>query len=221
MAFTVPSLSSYHSPKLTNHKGPVPEVVLMMAITRWRDAASLKRLALALVLFLYSRKTWRSLRENHRQLKAGADPRSAAKPLARRVLKYTFLAQLLAACEYLLVLVKPAVSLRIGQTLVWTGRQEARHLRYAHTHERQTLDLYGVDKSSKRPMLVFVHGGAWSFGHKWQYALVGSYLSAALGTLVAVVNYRTYPSGSVLDMVEDVDNAVRLRAGSLSLSLRR
>lgn len=181
-----------------------------MAITRWRNAASLKRLALALVLFLYSRKTWRSLRENHRQLKAGADPLSASQ-----VLKYTFLAQLLAACEYLLVLVKPVVSLRIGRSLVWTGSREARHLRYGHTHERQALDLYGVDKAAKRPVLVFVHGGAWSFGHKWQYALVGSYLSGALGALVAVVNYRTYPSGSVLDMVEDVDNAVRLRADSL------
>lgn len=188
----------------------------MMAITRWRKAASLKRLALALVLFLYSRKTWRSLRENHRQLKAGAEVLSVSSPFTQQVLKYTFLAQLLAACEYLLVLVKPAVSLRIGRILVWTGCQEAKHLRYDHTHERQTLDLYGVDKTAKkRPVLVFVHGGAWSFGHKWQYALVGSYLSSALGSLVAVINYRTYPSGAVLDMVEDVDNAVRRTVNSL------
>ncbi|KAI9982928.1 hypothetical protein PInf_006732 [Phytophthora infestans] len=52
-----------------------------------------------------------------------------------------------------------------------------------------------------------MHGGAWSFGHKWQYALVGEYL-ATQGFLVAVLDYRTFPYGSVVDMIEDVENAV-------------
>ncbi|GMF17969.1 unnamed protein product [Phytophthora lilii] len=52
-----------------------------------------------------------------------------------------------------------------------------------------------------------MHGGAGSFGHKWQYALVGEFL-ASQGFLVAVINYRTFPTGSVVDMVEDVENAV-------------
>jgi len=34
---------------------------------------------------------------------------------------------------------------------------------------------------------------------------------AAQGALVAVINYRTFPTGSTIDMVDDVEKAVRSR----------
>ncbi|KUF89038.1 hypothetical protein AM588_10002126 [Phytophthora nicotianae] len=108
---------------------------------------------------------------------------------------------------------------RIGRLLVWTPRDCRVNCRYG-PHERNTLDVYGVQAHGEttvaKPVLVFMHGGAWSFGHKWQYALVGEYL-ATQGFLVAVINYRTFPNGSVLDMIEDVENAVFWVAENCSL----
>lgn len=162
-----------------------------------------RRLALAAALLMYARTTSRSLVQQH-QLLLRQDPQP---PLIHSTLKYTATGQLIAGSEFLLALVKPRLAARIARLLLHTPRDCRTSCRYG-PHERNTLDVYGIDrKSPSRPVLVFMHGGAWSFGHKWQYALVGEYL-ATQGFVVAIVNYRTFPNGSVMDMVEDIESAV-------------
>lgn len=90
----------------------------------------------------------------------------------------TSVGQLIASSEYLLCLVKPQLAARIGRLLLRKPRDCRVNCRYG-PHERHTLDVYGVHEQQQqqapaKPVLVFMHGGAWSFGHKWQYALVGS-----------------------------------------------
>eukprot|EP00793_Prasinoderma_coloniale_P000167 PRCOL_00005676-RA len=58
-----------------------------------------------------------------------------------------------------------------------------------------------------RPMVVFVPGGVWIIGYKAWGALLGRTLMCA-GFVVACVDYRNFPMGSVSAMEEDVTAAV-------------
>lgn len=171
-----------------------------------RRQRALRRLAAAVLVVLYARRTNQSL--GQQRVLLAQDEQLPPSEQLRAALRYTIWGQLIASSEYLLCLVKPALAARIGRLLVRTPRDAVANLTYG-PNDRNTLDLYGVGGAPK-PVIVFMHGGAWSFGHKWQYALVGEYL-ATQGFLVAVVNYRTFPAGSVMDMVEDIENAVRTR----------
>eukprot|EP00644_Phytophthora_capsici_P001599 jgi/Phyca11/531333/estExt2_fgenesh1_pm.C_PHYCAscaffold_1120002 len=164
------------------------------------------RVALALALLAYARNTGRNLRQQHLLLLQN-EPRLPWVEHVQAALKYTSTGQLIASSEYLLCLVKPQLAARIGRLLLWAPRDCRVNCRYG-PYDRNSLDVYGVQETgAAKPVLVFMHGGAWSFGHKWQYALVGEYL-ATQGFLVAVINYRTFPNGSVVDMIEDIENAV-------------
>eukprot|EP01138_Halocafeteria_seosinensis_P013204 gb/GECG01013486.1/.p1 GENE.gb/GECG01013486.1/~~gb/GECG01013486.1/.p1 ORF type:complete len:292 (+),score=17.45 gb/GECG01013486.1/:1-876(+) len=76
-------------------------------------------------------------------------------------------------------------------------------------YSRCRLDIYSpeIPNLVDRPVILFFHGGAWAWGHKWEYAALGKNLTY-LGAIVAVVNYRVYPLGNASDMVEDVIDAV-------------
>ena len=43
---------------------------------------------------------------------------------------------------------------------------------YAATHAKQRLDVH-ESTIQNSPVVLFVHGGAWGSGDKWQYALLG------------------------------------------------
>lgn len=213
---------------------PPPPVVAVEGLRK-----RVTRFCLAALGIAYLRRTWTSFFQQRAMLRlqqtaaaavataskagmaiAGRPPRRSDH-LLWRALTYTLTSQLIAASEFLLPLVKPLLAVRIGRLLVWKGPRVQPNAVYG-PHTRNTVDVYGiesatghmrkagdVDPDARKPVLVFVHGGAWSFGHKWQYGLVGEYLASTLGVLVAVVNYRTYPMGHVQDMVEDVERAVR------------
>ena len=165
-----------------------------------------QRFMLVVALCAYAGHTGRSLCQQHAQLQRSR-PRLHWLAVVRAALKYTSIGQLIASSEYLLCLLKPLLVLRLSRLLLWTPRG-CRVNRCYGDHKRQRLDIYGVEGGANKPVLVFLHGGAWSYGHKWQYALVGQYL-ATHGFLVAIVSYRTFPHGSVVEMVEDIENAVR------------
>lgn len=57
------------------------------------------------------------------------------------------------------------------------------------------------------PVVIFITGGAWSIGYKAWGALLGLGLSAH-GILVASVDYRNFPQGSVSDMSRDVSQSI-------------
>lgn len=164
----------------------------------------------ALVLVLYARYTTSSLRAHHAVLSRQEEGRLARGEHVRAVLRYTFWGQFFAASQYVVCLVKPSLGWRILRSFIWKPRDAVRGIAYG-LHARNTLDLYGVSAAGSeqnKPVVVFVHGGTWTRGSKWVYALVGEFL-AVQGALVAVVNYRTFPTGSALEMVDDVNQAVR------------
>ncbi|KAN0016133.1 hypothetical protein ACTFIU_006088 [Dictyostelium citrinum] len=65
---------------------------------------------------------------------------------------------------------------------------------------------YLLNNKKDLPVVIFMHGGSWGFGHKLQYILLGKKLSDR-GIVTMVINYRLTPKGNIDDMLEDIDNA--------------
>ena len=70
-----------------------------------------------------------------------------------------------------------------------------------------SLDVYPALTTSRQvsglvPVVVFVYGGAWGSGNKWMYARLAAMLRDACGAVVVVPNYPTYPTGTMLEMIE-------------------
>lgn len=74
---------------------------------------------------------------------------------------------------------------------------------------RQRLDLYRGESQSTEavPLIVFVHGGAWSHGDKRDYAFIGEALIRS-GCNVAILNYRLAPEHVFPSYVNDIDRAL-------------
>jgi len=74
---------------------------------------------------------------------------------------------------------------------------------------RQQLDIYIPSNLSDEalPVIVFFHGGRWTFGDKSQYKFVGDRLSQ-LGYVVVMPNTRLYPDVKFPVFVEDAAKAV-------------
>ncbi|KAJ7553118.1 hypothetical protein O6H91_06G084900 [Diphasiastrum complanatum] len=69
---------------------------------------------------------------------------------------------------------------------------------------RNRLDLYLPQKLNKpKPAVAFVTGGAWIIGYKAWGALLAQEL-AEEDVIVACIDYRNFPQGTVTDMVADV-----------------
>jgi len=75
--------------------------------------------------------------------------------------------------------------------------------------ELQKLDVYVPDggDGTRRPAVVFFHGGRWSFGAKREYRYVAQAMAAA-GFVAAVCDYRKYPEVRFPEFVEDGAAAV-------------
>ena len=68
---------------------------------------------------------------------------------------------------------------------------------------RQRLDLYLSEQGQNRPLIVFVHGGAWCHGDKRDYRFVGEAF-ARFGYDVAVINYHLAPQHKFPRYVDDL-----------------
>jgi acetyl esterase/lipase len=75
------------------------------------------------------------------------------------------------------------------------------------------LDVYVPDQESvePRPLVVFWHGGRWSFGDKADYRFVGAAL-AELGYVAVLPNYRHYPAVKMPGFMDDAARAGRWAA---------
>jgi len=75
--------------------------------------------------------------------------------------------------------------------------------------ERQRLDVYVPSKpaAAKAPVVVFLHGGRWTFGEKEQYKFVGAAL-AGRGMIAVLPNYRLYPQAKLAEFGADAAAAV-------------
>jgi acetyl esterase/lipase len=81
------------------------------------------------------------------------------------------------------------------------------------TGAQHRLDVYLPDKpaAAPRPLIVFWHGGRWSFGDKTDYRFVGAAL-AELGYVTVVPNYRHYPRVLMAGFMEDAAQAAQWAA---------
>ncbi len=75
------------------------------------------------------------------------------------------------------------------------------------------LDVYIPDDSGAAlpPLVVFWHGGRWSFGDKTDYRFVGATL-AQLGYVAVLPNYRHYPQVKMAGFMQDAAQAARWAA---------
>jgi acetyl esterase/lipase len=88
-------------------------------------------------------------------------------------------------------------------------------------HERQKLDLYLPEIGNKRPLIIWIHGGAWMMGNKEN---AGALQFLSEGFAVASVNYRLSQHAIFPAQIEDCKAAVRwlrAHAGQYSLDPER
>jgi len=70
------------------------------------------------------------------------------------------------------------------------------------------LDLYiPTSTTGLKPVVAFVTGGAWIIGYKGWGALLGRRL-VERGIIVACIDYRNFPQGTIGDMVEDASQGI-------------
>jgi acetyl esterase/lipase len=84
-----------------------------------------------------------------------------------------------------------------------------RHADIAYgTDPRQRLDVYVPEKAAgaPSPVVVFWHGGRWSFGDKTEYRFVGAALAES-GYVAVVANYRHYPQVKMPGFMSDAAQA--------------
>lgn len=72
---------------------------------------------------------------------------------------------------------------------------------------KHRLDLFVPDQVPDAPVLIFVHGGAWTSGDKNLYSFVGQAF-ARQGFATAVINYRLSPAVQHPAHIEDVARAL-------------
>ena len=91
-------------------------------------------------------------------------------------------------------------------------------LTYAQVGDRfLKLDLYGSNTSNKKPLIVWVHGGAWRAGNKSSMPLKSLVKD---GFSIASVDYRLTPEARFPANVHDIKAAIRyLRANSKRLGI--
>lgn len=75
--------------------------------------------------------------------------------------------------------------------------------------KRQSLDIYVPESAntSPAPVVIFFHGGRWTFGSKGQYQFVGTKL-ASMGYVAVLPNTRLYPDVKFPTFIEDAAQAV-------------
>jgi acetyl esterase/lipase len=113
-----------------------------------------------------------------------------------------------------------ALATGCGRLAFWAANVPAsfgayqRHADIAYGEDpQQRLDVYVPEAVSQaRPLIVFWHGGRWTFGDKTDYRFVGAAL-AELGYVAVLPNYRHYPQVKMPGFVDDAAHAALWAAG--------
>ncbi|XXG83942.1 hypothetical protein AAC387_Pa10g1578 [Persea americana] len=81
---------------------------------------------------------------------------------------------------------------------------------------RNRLDLYlPMNINEPKPVVAFVTGGAWIIGYKAWGSLLGQEL-AEKGVIVACIDYRNFPQGTISDMVKDASQGISFVCNNIS-----
>lgn len=113
------------------------------------------------------------------------------------------------------MLITVAVLVLVNEYAIASGSRRAKDIAYVTTSspgfdaDRHRLDVYQPRQSqaSLRPVVVFIHGGAWDSGSKNLYAFIGRRL-AKQNIIAVLINYRLAPAVQVPDMADDCARAV-------------
>nr|CAD1831229.1 unnamed protein product [Ananas comosus var. bracteatus] len=117
---------------------------------------------------------------------------------------YRWITKFLALCCYAMLLMPGFV--QIGYYYFFS-EQVRRSIVYGE-QPRNRLDLYlPTNMNGLQPVVAFVTGGAWIIGYKAWGALLGRRL-AERGVIVACIDYRNFPQGTISDMVEDASQGI-------------
>ncbi|KAF2932260.1 probable isoprenylcysteine alpha-carbonyl methylesterase ICME isoform X1 [Oryza sativa Japonica Group] len=117
---------------------------------------------------------------------------------------YRWISQLAALIIYAILLMPGFI--RVGYYYFFS-RQVLRSVIYGD-QPRNRLDLYiPRDPKKPSPVVAFVTGGAWIIGYKAWGALLGRRL-AERGIIVACIDYRNFPQGTISDMVSDASDGI-------------
>uniref|UniRef100_A0A804Q7S2 protein-S-isoprenylcysteine alpha-carbonyl methylesterase n=1 Tax=Zea mays TaxID=4577 RepID=A0A804Q7S2_MAIZE len=120
------------------------------------------------------------------------------------VVSYRWISQLIALLIYAVLLMPGFI--KVGYYYFFS-RHVIRSVIYGE-QPRNRLDLYiPKDNSKSSSVVAFVTGGAWIIGYKAWGALLGRQL-AERGIIVACIDYRNFPQGTISDMVSDASEAI-------------
>ncbi len=87
------------------------------------------------------------------------------------------------------------------------GERVAHDIQYGEG-ERRSLDVYAPRAGGENlPVLVFIHGGGWSWGRRQDYSFVGRAF-AARGFVTVIANYRLTPDVAFPAFLDDVAAAI-------------
>ncbi|XP_057769913.1 isoprenylcysteine alpha-carbonyl methylesterase ICME [Salvia miltiorrhiza] len=113
---------------------------------------------------------------------------------------YRWITRLLALALYAMLLMPGFIQVAFHY---YFSSQVRRSIVYGD-QPRNRLDLYLPRNSDGlKPVVIFVTGGAWIIGYKAWGALLGLQL-AERDIIVACLDYRNFPQGTISDMVRDV-----------------
>ena len=76
--------------------------------------------------------------------------------------------------------------------------------------KKQTPDVYLPDAPKNAPIIIMVHGGAWSIGDKGSSKVVTNKVNrwVSKGAIFVSVNYRLLPEADPLKQAKDVASAI-------------
>ncbi len=90
------------------------------------------------------------------------------------------------------------------------GVRVRKNVAYAEAGKRNLLDIYQPESGREGgfPILLQVHGGAWTIGNKEEQGKPLMYHQAERGWLCFAINYRLSPRGTFPDHIVDVKKAI-------------
>ncbi|CAH2055298.1 unnamed protein product [Thlaspi arvense] len=125
---------------------------------------------------------------------------------------YRWITRLLALACYAMLLMPGFLQVAY---LYFFSPQVRRSIVYGD-QPRNRLDLYiPPTNDGPKPVVVFVTGGAWIIGYKAWGSLLGLQL-AERDIIVACLDYRNFPQGTISDMVGDASQGISFVCNNIS-----
>ncbi|KAJ9147392.1 hypothetical protein P3X46_029558 [Hevea brasiliensis] len=119
----------------------------------------------------------------------------------------------LAALAFYAILLMPGF-LQVAYYYFFSS-QVRRSIIYGY-QPRNRLDLYLPENiDGPKPVVAFVTGGAWIIGYKAWGSLLGKQL-AERDIIVACIDYRNFPQGTISDMVSDASQGISFICNNIS-----